>query len=199
MARRLLPVFTLLASLTPAPVAANRRTEGRARLARRAAVRHRESVGRGRRQDRQGALGRQRGRGPADGQHDQDHDRLDRPCGSPPLTRRCSTRSSRSPSGAAKTTGSSANCWPARRSPVKELLYGLLLPSGNDAAAALAEHFGPRFGKNADGDGLQRFVAEMNRRAKSLGLKEMAYKDPNGLSRGNVRAPATSPRWPGRR
>jgi D-alanyl-D-alanine carboxypeptidase (penicillin-binding protein 5/6) len=69
---------------------------------------------------------------------------------------------------------------------VKELLYGLLLPSGNDAAVALAEHFGPRFGKDADGDGLQRFVAEMNRRTKTLGLKEMAYKDPNGLSRDNV-------------
>src|SRR5699024_4380439 len=70
--------------------------------------------------------------------------------------------------------------------PVKELLYGLLLPSGNDAAVALAEHFGPRLGKDAEGDGLPRFVAEMNRRAKELGLKEMAYKDPNGLSRENV-------------
>ena len=30
------------------------------------------------------------------------------------------------------------------RLPVRELLYGLLLPSGNDAAVALAEHVGPR-------------------------------------------------------
>ena len=87
---------------------------------------------------------------------------------------------------AAKTGGSSARLLAGEKVPVKELLYGLMLPSGNDAAVALAEHFGPRFGEAAEGDGLQRFVAEMNRRTKALGLKEMAYKDPNGLSRDNV-------------
>src|SRR5207302_694061 len=30
------------------------------------------------------------------------------------------------------------------------------------------------------------FVAEMNRRAKALGLKETSYTDPNGLSNKNV-------------
>jgi D-alanyl-D-alanine carboxypeptidase (penicillin-binding protein 5/6) len=87
---------------------------------------------------------------------------------------------------AAKTTGSAARLSPGEKIPVKDLLYGLLLPSGNDAAVALAEHFGPRLGKAADGDGLQSFVAEMNTRAKALGLKEMSYRDPNGLSRENV-------------
>ncbi|OWK44548.1 D-alanyl-D-alanine carboxypeptidase family protein [Fimbriiglobus ruber] len=89
---------------------------------------------------------------------------------------------------AAKTTGSSAKLLVGEKVPVKELLYGLLLPSGNDAAVALGEHFGPRFKGSSDGEGdsLQQFVAELNRRAKSLGLKEMAYKDPNGLSSGNV-------------
>lgn len=87
---------------------------------------------------------------------------------------------------AARTPGSSARLRAGEKVPVRELLYGLLLPSGNDAAVALAEHFGSRFGTAADGDGLQRFVAELNRRAKTLGLKEMAYKDPNGLSPGNV-------------
>ena len=87
---------------------------------------------------------------------------------------------------AAKTTGSSAKLLAGEKVSVKDLLYGLLLPSGNDAAVALAEHFGPRFGKAADGDELQRFVAEMNRQVKALGLKEMAYKDPHGLSSGNV-------------
>ena len=57
---------------------------------------------------------------------------------------------------------------------------------GNDAATALAEHFGCRFGKEADGDSFERFVAEMNRRAKALGLKELTYRDPHGLSRDNV-------------
>jgi D-alanyl-D-alanine carboxypeptidase (penicillin-binding protein 5/6) len=87
---------------------------------------------------------------------------------------------------AAKTPGSSAKLNAGEKVPVKDLLYGLMLPSGNDAAVALAEHFGPRFGSEKDGDGLERFVGEMNRRAKSLGLKEMAYQDPNGLSPQNV-------------
>jgi serine-type D-Ala-D-Ala carboxypeptidase (penicillin-binding protein 5/6) len=88
---------------------------------------------------------------------------------------------------AAKTTGSSAKLKEGEKVSVKDLLYGLLLPSGNDAAVALAEHFGPRFGdKKGDDDGQQRFVAEMNRRAKALGLKELSYKDPHGLSAGNV-------------
>ncbi len=87
---------------------------------------------------------------------------------------------------AAKTPGSSAKLLAGEKVPVKDLLYGLLLPSGNDAAVALAEHFGPRFGEAKDGDGLERFVGELNRRAKALGLKEMAFKDPNGLSRDNV-------------
>src|SRR6185369_10854375 len=55
---------------------------------------------------------------------------------------------------AAKTPGSSAKLAAGEKVPVKELLYGLLLPSGNDAAVALAEHFGARFGAAADGDGL---------------------------------------------
>jgi D-alanyl-D-alanine carboxypeptidase (penicillin-binding protein 5/6) len=87
---------------------------------------------------------------------------------------------------AAKTPGSSAKLLAGEKVPVKDLLYGLLLPSGNDAAVALAEHFGPRLGEASERDGLQRFVAELNERAKSLGLKEMAFKDPNGLSPGNV-------------
>lgn len=87
---------------------------------------------------------------------------------------------------AAKTTGSSARLNAGEKLPVRELLYGLLLPSGNDAATALAEHFGPRLGCDADGDAVDRFVAEMNRRAASLGLKELSYRDPHGLSRENV-------------
>ena len=86
---------------------------------------------------------------------------------------------------AAKTTGSSAKLLTGEKVSVKDLLYGLLLPSGNDAAVALAEHFGYRFGDPAEGDDLQRFVGELNRRAKKMGLKEMAFKDPNGLSPGN--------------
>lgn len=87
---------------------------------------------------------------------------------------------------AAKTPGSTAGLKAGDKVPAGELLYGLLLPSGNDAAVALAEHFGPRFGEESDGNAEERFVAELNRRAKKLGLKELAYKDPHGLSRDNV-------------
>jgi D-alanyl-D-alanine carboxypeptidase (penicillin-binding protein 5/6) len=87
---------------------------------------------------------------------------------------------------AAKTTGSSARLRAGERLPVRELLYGLMLPSGNDAAVALAEHFGPRFDprdENEDADPVTRFVAEMNRQAKGLKLGETTYFDPHGLSR----------------
>ncbi len=88
---------------------------------------------------------------------------------------------------AAMTIGSSARLKAGERLPVRELLYGLLLPSGNDAAVALAEQFGPRFGAGdqTNGDKIGLFVAEMNRRAKSLNLSETSYLDPNGLSSKN--------------
>lgn len=53
---------------------------------------------------------------------------------------------------------------------VEELLYGLLLPSGNDAALALAGHLG----------GKERFVALMNQRVAQLGLKNTRFSNPDG-------------------
>lgn len=60
---------------------------------------------------------------------------------------------------------------PGDRVTVEELLYGLLLCSGNDAALALADHCG----------GLERFVAEMNRKAAELGMTGTSFANPNGL------------------
>jgi serine-type D-Ala-D-Ala carboxypeptidase (penicillin-binding protein 5/6) len=88
---------------------------------------------------------------------------------------------------AAGTTGSSSKLRAGDRLPARDLLHGMLLPSGNDAAVALAEHFGPRAGP-ADapgGDPVGRFVAAMNRHAADLGLQATTYADPNGLSRLN--------------
>ena len=56
---------------------------------------------------------------------------------------------------------------------VKDLLYGLLLASGNDAATALA---GLYTGNQAD------FVACMNEKAHELGLQHTAFRNPSGLS-----------------
>jgi serine-type D-Ala-D-Ala carboxypeptidase (penicillin-binding protein 5/6) len=64
---------------------------------------------------------------------------------------------------------------------VKALLYGLLLPSGNDAAIALADHVAHT---------QPRFVAMMNAKAQSLGLKCTHYVSPHGLEPGNRSCPA---------
>ncbi len=56
---------------------------------------------------------------------------------------------------------------------VKDLLYGLLLASGNDAATALA---GLYTGNQAD------FVARMNEKAEELDLKHTSFCNPSGLS-----------------
>ena len=55
---------------------------------------------------------------------------------------------------------------------VRDLLYGMLLPSGNDAAAALAE---------AVSGSVPEFVELMNRSADRLGLEHTSYGDPIGL------------------
>jgi serine-type D-Ala-D-Ala carboxypeptidase (penicillin-binding protein 5/6) len=60
---------------------------------------------------------------------------------------------------------------------VKTLLYGLLLPSGNDAAIALAQHVGGT---------LDRFIAMMNARARAMGLSCTHFATVSGIvDRGN--------------
>jgi D-alanyl-D-alanine carboxypeptidase (penicillin-binding protein 5/6) len=87
-----------------------------------------------------------------------------------------------------RTGGSSSKVHVGERLSVGELLYGLMLPSGNDASVALAEHFGKRF-QAAEGDSpmrasdpLWRFVAEMNRTASRLGMSETYYENTHGLT-----------------
>lgn len=65
---------------------------------------------------------------------------------------------------------------------VGELLYGLLLPSGNDASVALAEHFGDRLtpGGAGEGDSYDRFIAAMNAKAKALGMDGTSFANPHG-------------------
>ena len=59
---------------------------------------------------------------------------------------------------------------------VKQMLYLMMLPSGNDAANALAEHF---CGSN------QAFAKEMNKKAKELGMKNSHFVNPHGLHDNN--------------
>jgi len=55
---------------------------------------------------------------------------------------------------------------------VQDLLYGLMLPSGNDAAIELA--------KNVDGSEAA-FVDHMNQKAQELGLQDTHFVNPHGL------------------
>lgn len=55
---------------------------------------------------------------------------------------------------------------------LEELLYGLMLVSGNDAAEVLASNYN---------FGLKGFVRAMNDKAKSLGLKNTQFANPSGL------------------
>ena len=56
----------------------------------------------------------------------------------------------------------------------EDLLYALMLPSGNDAACVLAEAYSP--------DGyIDTFVEEMNKKAKELGANHTNFIDPHGM------------------
>lgn len=55
---------------------------------------------------------------------------------------------------------------------LRELMYGLMLVSGNDAAIAIADTIG---------GSLPSFVAMMNEKARSLGLLDTHYMNPHGL------------------
>ena len=60
---------------------------------------------------------------------------------------------------------------------VEQLLYGMMLSSGNDAAVALALSMD---------DSIEDFAARMNEKARDLGLSHTSFANPNGLdSEGN--------------
>lgn len=69
--------------------------------------------------------------------------------------------------------GSSMYLRPGERRTVRELVMGLLLVSGNDAAQALACHI--------SGD-CARFAALMNAKAQKLGMTNTHFTNPHGLS-----------------
>ena len=67
--------------------------------------------------------------------------------------------------------GSSMYLRPGERLTTEELLYGLLLCSGNDAALAVTECAG----------GAVPFVEKMNEKAAALGMRNSHFANPNGL------------------
>jgi D-alanyl-D-alanine carboxypeptidase len=83
----------------------------------------------------------------------------------------------RIPRDALDYSGSGVGVLPkGKKVPINGLLAGLLLPSGNDAAIALADHVS---------GSQRRFVQTMNRRAKQLGLRCTHFVSPHGLEPGN--------------
>ena len=72
-----------------------------------------------------------------------------------------------------KMPGSRMFIDPKMRVPVEDLIKGMIVQSGNDATVALAEGVG---------GSVERFVQLMNDQAKALGMKNTAYKNPEGLA-----------------
>jgi D-alanyl-D-alanine carboxypeptidase (penicillin-binding protein 5/6) len=73
---------------------------------------------------------------------------------------------------AAETIGSSMDLYEGEQINLGNVLTGLLVRSGNDAAVALAEH---------NAGSVPAFVDKMNEKAQSLGLTQTHYKNPTGL------------------
>ncbi|SED38420.1 D-alanyl-D-alanine carboxypeptidase (penicillin-binding protein 5/6) [Streptomyces sp. 2231.1] len=65
---------------------------------------------------------------------------------------------------------------------VRQLLYGLMLPSGCDAAYALADKYGSGSTRTAR---VTNFIGKMNTAAKNLGLKNTHFDSFDGIGNGN--------------
>ncbi len=76
-------------------------------------------------------------------------------------------------SAAASVSGSQIHARAGQMSTIDELLHGLMMKSGNDAAVALAEHLGR--------GSVEGFVERMNGQAERLGLVNSKFANPHGL------------------
>ncbi|MDR1701717.1 MAG: D-alanyl-D-alanine carboxypeptidase [Sporomusaceae bacterium] len=74
---------------------------------------------------------------------------------------------------AAATRGSTLHLQSEQKFKMAELVEGLLLRSGNDAAEAIAEHLS---------GSTQNFALLMNQKAAALGAKDSHFENPHGLS-----------------
>ncbi|MEM8735950.1 MAG: serine hydrolase, partial [Planctomycetota bacterium] len=90
------------------------------------------------------------------------------------------------------TIGSTSGIRAGEIVPVSELLYGLLLPSGNDASVAFAEEFGKEAYEMVTGRKVstpvtpaiqyELFVQAMNDRAQQLEMPNTLFANPHGLT-----------------
>ncbi|EGX57663.1 D-alanyl-D-alanine carboxypeptidase [Streptomyces zinciresistens K42] len=77
---------------------------------------------------------------------------------------------------------SSANLIVGDKVTVRQLLYGMMLKSGCDAAMALADKFGTGSTVNAR---VKSFIGKMNTMAKSLGMTNTKFDSFDGISNGS--------------
>ncbi|WP_126427400.1 D-alanyl-D-alanine carboxypeptidase family protein [Brevibacillus marinus] len=82
----------------------------------------------------------------------------------------------RVPDSAVGIEGSSIYLKKGERLTLEDLLYGLMLRSGNDAAVAIAEHVG---------GSLEGFVYMMNEKAAMIGMSDTHFMNPHGLDDSN--------------
>ena len=87
------------------------------------------------------------------------------------------------PAEAVGVEGSSMYLKEGEQLTVEDLLYGLMLSSGNDAAVALAIYVS---------GSIEAFAEEMNRKAEELGLQNTHFANPNGLDQEGHYATAES-------
>lgn len=106
---------------------------------------------------------------------------------------------------AALVEGSRMNLWIDEKISLKDVLYGLILKSGNDAAVTLEEYYNNVIRaktsctseNNSDQETSTKqeattapdFVALMNQKAADLGLKNMKFEDSSGISENNTTSP----------
>jgi D-alanyl-D-alanine carboxypeptidase (penicillin-binding protein 5/6) len=75
----------------------------------------------------------------------------------------------------------SMGIWAGEVLTLRALLYGLLMPSGNDAAMAIARSIGWREGDTSAAQSVQRFVDLMNQTAREYQLRDTHFMNPHGL------------------
>ncbi|MBS4173326.1 D-alanyl-D-alanine carboxypeptidase family protein [Bacillus sp. FJAT-49736] len=78
---------------------------------------------------------------------------------------------------AVRTEGSSIYLKPGDKMKLEDLVYGLMLRSGNDAANSIAEYVG---------GSIEGFVFLMNQKAREIGMNNTHFANPNGLDNRNL-------------
>lgn len=81
------------------------------------------------------------------------------------------------PNEAVGVEGSSIYLKRGEQLPLEELLYGLMLRSGNDAAVTIAHHVG---------GSIPGFVYQMNEKAALIGMTQTNFTNPHGLDDSNM-------------